>query len=203
MPGAGADEKIYSVVKIARIVGALAAEGVSGADALKGLDLSTSAVSSGATRCSLNQILTYFGNAARLGARRWQSARINVATANSSLISQGSAPSAMPSGICAAASTSDVGSSGSSEISSPRVTRCSKSGSSALQNGRSAARPTAQAHRNQLSRHNDSAGTVAHTIGDHRQTCSVSALGERWHTSQISSFIDHLRVEASRESLTT
>jgi|ERR1022692_1384198 hypothetical protein len=54
------------------------------------------------------------------------------------------------------------------------------------------ARPTAQQHRNPSSPSNDCEGTcdsLTDHVGDHRQTCSISALGgmELRHTSQISS----------------
>jgi hypothetical protein len=63
---AGPDEKIYPVVKLATIVDALAAEGVSPADALNGVHLSKSAMSSPETRVSLNQVIECYRNAARL-----------------------------------------------------------------------------------------------------------------------------------------
>src|SRR5208282_1309451 len=63
---AGPDERIYPVAKIATIVDALAAEGVSPADALKGVHLSQSAISSPATRVSLNQVIECYCNAVRL-----------------------------------------------------------------------------------------------------------------------------------------
>jgi AraC-like DNA-binding protein len=63
---AGPDEKIYPVVKLATIVDALAAEGVSPADALNGVHLSKSALASPATRVSLNQVIECYRNAARL-----------------------------------------------------------------------------------------------------------------------------------------
>ena len=63
---AGADEKIYPVVKIAALVDALAAEGVAPADALSGVHLARHALSSPSTRVSLNQVLRCCCNAARL-----------------------------------------------------------------------------------------------------------------------------------------
>ncbi len=62
----GPDDKIYPVVKIATILKALAAEGVSAEDALAGVALSASAISSPATRVSLNQVIECFRNAVRL-----------------------------------------------------------------------------------------------------------------------------------------
>ena len=66
MIAAGPDEKIYPVVKIAMIVNALAAEGISCTDALCGVDLSKSEMHSPATRISLNQVIQCYRNAARL-----------------------------------------------------------------------------------------------------------------------------------------
>ena len=63
---AGADEKIYPVVKIATIVAALAAEGVASADALRGVHLTKRALSLPTTRVSLNQVIRCCCNAARL-----------------------------------------------------------------------------------------------------------------------------------------
>jgi AraC-like DNA-binding protein len=53
----GADDEIYPVVKVATVLDALAAEGLSIDDAIASLDLSKSALSSPATRVSLNQII--------------------------------------------------------------------------------------------------------------------------------------------------
>jgi AraC-like DNA-binding protein len=63
---AGSDEKIYPVVKIATIVDALAAEGVSPVDALRGVELSQNEISSPATLVSLNQVIECYRNAAKL-----------------------------------------------------------------------------------------------------------------------------------------
>jgi len=54
---AGPDEKIYPVVKLAMVINALAAEGISPADALDGIEVSETAISSPKTRVSLNQII--------------------------------------------------------------------------------------------------------------------------------------------------
>lgn len=66
MVEAGPDEKFYPAAKVAAIVDALAAEGVSATDALKGIDISKSDLSSPATRVSLNQVIECYHNAARL-----------------------------------------------------------------------------------------------------------------------------------------
>ncbi len=66
MIAAGPDEKIYPVVKIAMIMNALCAEGISSDDALRGVHLSNVEMQSAATRVSLNQIIEYYRNAARL-----------------------------------------------------------------------------------------------------------------------------------------
>lgn len=62
----GLDEKVYPVVKIATIVDALSAEDVAPSDALNGVHLSKSALSSPDTRVSLNQVIESYRNAARL-----------------------------------------------------------------------------------------------------------------------------------------
>jgi AraC-like DNA-binding protein len=62
----GPDDKIYPVVKIAMIVNALAAEGVRTEDALAGVRLSESEISSPATRVSLNEALQCYHNAVEL-----------------------------------------------------------------------------------------------------------------------------------------
>ena len=62
----GPDDKIHPVFKIATILDALAAEGVSATDALAGVGVSGSALSSPATRVSLNQIIECYRNADRL-----------------------------------------------------------------------------------------------------------------------------------------
>ncbi len=60
------DEKVYPVVKIATIVNALSAEDIAPSDALNGVHLSKSALSSPDTRVSLNQAIECYRNAARL-----------------------------------------------------------------------------------------------------------------------------------------
>ncbi|HEY3642032.1 MAG TPA: AraC family transcriptional regulator [Xanthobacteraceae bacterium] len=62
----GPDDKIYPVVKLLTILDALAAEGVAEKDVLAGARISKSAMSSPATRVSLNQILECYHNADRL-----------------------------------------------------------------------------------------------------------------------------------------
>jgi AraC-like DNA-binding protein len=62
----GPDEKIYPVVKLATVVDALAAQGISPADALEGVRLAKDAIASPATRVSLNQIIACYRNADRL-----------------------------------------------------------------------------------------------------------------------------------------
>jgi len=66
MINAGPDEKLYPAVKLATIVDSLAAEGVAPADALNGVHISKSELSSPATRVSLGQIIECCRNAARL-----------------------------------------------------------------------------------------------------------------------------------------
>src|ERR1700730_15524979 len=62
----GPDDEIYPVVKVAVILNALAAEGVSIDEAIATLRLSKSAISSPATRVSLNQIIECYRIADRL-----------------------------------------------------------------------------------------------------------------------------------------
>jgi AraC-like DNA-binding protein len=62
----GADDKVYPIVKLATVVDALAAEGISLADALQGVGLSKDAISSPATRVALNQIIECYRNADKL-----------------------------------------------------------------------------------------------------------------------------------------
>ena len=62
----GPDEKIYPVIKLTTIVDALAAEGFSAAEVLQGVHLAKNALSSSATRVSLNQTTECYRNAARL-----------------------------------------------------------------------------------------------------------------------------------------
>lgn len=63
---ASPDEKIYPVVMLTKIVDLLGAEGISPTDALSGVQISKEALSSTATRVSLNQVIEFFRNAARL-----------------------------------------------------------------------------------------------------------------------------------------
>lgn len=62
----GPDEKIHPVAKLATIVEALAAEGVTLHDALRSIQLDASALSSPQTRVSLNQIIACCRNALSL-----------------------------------------------------------------------------------------------------------------------------------------
>jgi AraC-like DNA-binding protein len=62
----GPDEKVYPVAKIAIIVSALQAEGITPAQALERVDLSDSDLVSYATRVSLNQVIQCYRNAIRL-----------------------------------------------------------------------------------------------------------------------------------------
>jgi AraC-like DNA-binding protein len=66
MIGAGSSERVHSVAKIAAVVDALTAEGVPAAEALDGVGLSLEALSSPATRVSIDQIIEAYCNAARL-----------------------------------------------------------------------------------------------------------------------------------------
>src|SRR6266403_2232913 len=70
MIGPGPDDKIYPVVKLATVLNALADEGVSMEDALAGVRLSKGAISSPATRVSLNQIIECYRNADRIAHDR-------------------------------------------------------------------------------------------------------------------------------------
>jgi AraC-like DNA-binding protein len=63
---AGLDEKIYPVAKLAAVVDALVAEGIALAEALGGVAISKSDLSSPQTRVSLNQIIECYRNASRL-----------------------------------------------------------------------------------------------------------------------------------------
>ncbi|MGA7181626.1 MAG: AraC family transcriptional regulator [Thiobacillaceae bacterium] len=63
---AGPNERIYPVAQLAKIVDLLVAEGISPSDALSGTHISKEALSSIATRVSLNQVIECFRNAARL-----------------------------------------------------------------------------------------------------------------------------------------
>ena len=62
----GPEDKIYPVVKLAVVVDALAAEGISTGDALTGGRISKDAMSSAATRISLNEVIDCYRNAHRL-----------------------------------------------------------------------------------------------------------------------------------------
>jgi AraC-like DNA-binding protein len=62
----GPNEKVYPVVKIAMIVESLRDEGVSPKDALAGLHLSETQLSSPAIRVSANEVIQSYGNAIRL-----------------------------------------------------------------------------------------------------------------------------------------
>ncbi len=62
----GPDDKVYPPVKIATVLDALAAEGVSPDDALVGVSISKDAVGSPATRVSINQVIACYRNADRL-----------------------------------------------------------------------------------------------------------------------------------------
>jgi AraC-like DNA-binding protein len=66
MVKAGSNERIYSAAKVAAIVEALAAEGVSAAAALEGVGISHHALNSPTTRVALDQIIECYHNAARL-----------------------------------------------------------------------------------------------------------------------------------------
>lgn len=65
------DDKIYPVAKLAMIVKSLIADGVVAKDALVGLGLSESALSSPRTRVSLNQTIEACRTAERLSRDRW------------------------------------------------------------------------------------------------------------------------------------
>jgi AraC-like DNA-binding protein len=60
------DDKVYPVIKLATVIDALAAEGIPAQDALAGARLSREAMSSPATRISLNQVIECYRNAAKL-----------------------------------------------------------------------------------------------------------------------------------------
>ena len=62
----GPEDKVYQVVKLAMVIDALAAEGISVEDALAGVRISRNATSSPATRVSLNQIIECYRNANKL-----------------------------------------------------------------------------------------------------------------------------------------
>lgn len=62
----GPEDKVYQVVKLARVIDALAAEGISGKHSLAGVRISRKATSSPATRVSLNQIIECYRNANKL-----------------------------------------------------------------------------------------------------------------------------------------
>src|ERR1700677_237155 len=58
------DDAVYPVAKIALVLDALAAEGISKEDALKSMRLSKASISSPSTRVSLNQIFDCYSYAA-------------------------------------------------------------------------------------------------------------------------------------------
>ncbi len=60
------DDKVYPVIKLAMMIDALAAEGIPAQDALAGVRMSNEAISSPATRISLNQVIEGYRNADRL-----------------------------------------------------------------------------------------------------------------------------------------
>jgi len=62
----GPDDKVYPVIKLATVIEALAAEKILAQDALAGVRLSKEAISSPATRISLNQVIECYRNAAKL-----------------------------------------------------------------------------------------------------------------------------------------
>jgi len=66
MAKAGSNERIYSAAKVAAIVEALAAEGVSPAAALDGVGVSHDTLNSPTTRVALDQIIECYHNAVRL-----------------------------------------------------------------------------------------------------------------------------------------
>jgi hypothetical protein len=51
------DDKVYPVIKLATVIGALAGEGIPAQDALAGVGVSREAMFSPATRISLNQVI--------------------------------------------------------------------------------------------------------------------------------------------------
>jgi AraC-like DNA-binding protein len=62
----GLDDKVYPVFKLATIIGALAEEGISAEQALAGVRISKIALSSPATRVSLNQVIECYRNVVKL-----------------------------------------------------------------------------------------------------------------------------------------
>jgi len=62
----GPEDKVYQVVKLAMVIDALAAEGISVEGALAGVGISRDATSSPATRVSLHQIIECYRNANKL-----------------------------------------------------------------------------------------------------------------------------------------
>jgi AraC-like DNA-binding protein len=60
------NDKVYPVIKLATVIEALAAEGILAQDALAGVRISKEAMSSPATRISLNQAIECYHNAAKL-----------------------------------------------------------------------------------------------------------------------------------------
>jgi AraC-like DNA-binding protein len=68
---AGPHDRIYPVAKIAAVVNALRAEGVTAANALKGIELSEAELRSPDTRVSLNQVVQSYRRAERLSEDRY------------------------------------------------------------------------------------------------------------------------------------
>jgi AraC-like DNA-binding protein len=62
----GPDEKVYPAVKIATILESLSQQGIAPAEALVGVHLARSALSSPTTRVSLNQVIACYRNALKL-----------------------------------------------------------------------------------------------------------------------------------------
>ena len=67
----GPNEEVYPIVKLATVVAALAADGVSPAEALARTQLSASALTSPTARVSLNQIVECYRNAIKLSPDRF------------------------------------------------------------------------------------------------------------------------------------
>jgi AraC-like DNA-binding protein len=78
MVKSGPNEKVYPIVKLATVVAALAADGVPPAEALARTQLSSDALSSPATRVSLNQIIECYGNAIKLSRDRFFAYRVGL-----------------------------------------------------------------------------------------------------------------------------
>ena len=71
MVSVGPADKVYPASKVAAIVQALAAEGVSQEEALHGVDVEQSALLSSETRVALEQVIQCYRNAARLSRQRF------------------------------------------------------------------------------------------------------------------------------------